>query len=48
MKQRQEVLEWIENRIDHYTPYREITDSKEAKEVRKVLIELLKFIQEIK
>ena len=34
----------IENLIDHYTPYRPLTDSKEAKEVRKVLNELLGYI----
>ena len=32
-----EVFRVIENEIDHYTPYRPLTDSSEMKEVRKVL-----------
>ncbi len=30
----------LEDRIDHYTPYRPITDSPEAKEIRELLIKL--------
>ena len=36
----------IEDLIDHYTPYRPITDSLEAQEVRKVLNKLLDDINE--
>ena len=39
-----EILEEIENTIDHYEPYRPISDSSEAKEVRKVLSLLGEFI----
>jgi len=37
----------IEEILDHYIPYRDITDSKEALEVRKVLIELFNFIEKL-
>ncbi|HLD90821.1 MAG TPA: hypothetical protein VI911_07410 [Patescibacteria group bacterium] len=36
----EELKEEIDKLIDHYTPYRPITDSKEMQEVRKVLEEL--------
>jgi len=38
----------IDNLIDHYEPYRPITDSPEAKEIRKVLIKLKKEIKKLK
>lgn len=39
-----EINKKIEDLIDHYEPYRPILDSSEAKEVRKVLIELKNYI----
>ena len=41
---RKKIRERIETLIDHYTPYRRITDSDKSKEIRKVLIELLDFM----
>jgi len=43
---KKEIIEEIERLIDHYSPYRPITDSPEAKEVRDVLGSLLNFIEE--
>ncbi len=45
---KKQIIEEIESVIDHYTPYRPITDSIEAREIRKVLCELLDFINEDK
>ena len=36
----------IGNKIDHYTPYRPITDSLEAQLARKVLIEVSEDVKE--
>ena len=41
-----EIIERIEDLIDHYEPYREVLDTIEAKEVRKVLSKLLGEIKE--
>ncbi len=43
---KKELEDWIENKMDHYIPYRPITDSLEAQEVRKVLGELLTLLTE--
>ena len=40
-----QVKQIIENKIDHYMPYRPITDSKEMQEVRKVLWKILEKIE---
>lgn len=40
-KAKKEIIEKVENLIDHYEPYRPITDSSEMKEIRKVLRELI-------
>jgi hypothetical protein len=39
------VNQEIDDLIDHYEPYRPILDSKEAQEVRKVLIKLKETIK---
>ena len=39
------IKEWIENKIDHYTPYRPILETQESIEVKKVLSELLNFME---
>ena len=38
---KKQIKEKIESLIDHYTPYRPITDSQHAKEIRDILNELL-------
>jgi len=38
---KKEIIELIESRLDHYSPYRPITDSKEMQGARKALHELL-------
>jgi len=43
---REQITKEIERLIDHHIPYRPVTDSAEAREVRKVLSELLNFITE--
>jgi len=43
-----EILEIIDNEIDHYEPYRLITDSLEAKEVRKALEKVKSKIKGVK
>jgi hypothetical protein len=40
LAERQRVEKIIDKKIDHYEPYRPITDCSEAQEVRKVLAEL--------
>lgn len=42
---KKDIEKKIEDLIDHYTPYRPITDSPEAQEVRKVLNKLLEDIK---
>lgn len=43
--ERNRICEEVEKLIDHWTPYRPITDSKEAVAIRKALGELLGFIK---
>jgi len=45
---KEKTINKIDDLIDHYEPYRPITDSPEAKEVRKVLAKLKKEILKIK
>lgn len=40
LKTLKDVLKLIDNKIDHYEPYRPTMDSIEAKEIRKAMIEL--------
>jgi len=42
-KTKQQILEMIEELIDHYEPYRPLTDSDEMVAVRRVLTEVLEF-----
>ena len=42
------IVEKIEEMMDHYTPYRQITDSNESKAIRGALNELLEFIDNLK
>ena len=41
---KKEIKQWIVDKIEHYTPYRPITDSLEMKEVRMVLAKLLELM----
>ena len=47
MKSNKEIIEEIERLINHYEPYRPITDSPEAKAVRDVLCKLVNFAYEV-
>lgn len=41
---KQKIIDKIDDLIDHWTPYRTITDSPEAVKVREVLGELREFV----
>lgn len=43
MRPSKEIIWEIERLINHYTPYRQLTDSPEAKEIREVLTKLIRF-----
>ena len=46
MKTKKQILDWIDENLDRYTPYRPILDCPEFEAVRKILKDLEDFILE--
>jgi len=44
-KTKKQIKEKVEELLDHYEPYRPILDSEIALEVRKVLVEILNYME---
>lgn len=45
---KKDIIEFIEERIDHNSPYRPILDTEEMVGARKALVEVLVFLDEVK